>query len=310
MSLVSEKIIKRLFAVSGNICAFPRCQNNLIDLPSRKVVGEICHIKGKSPKSARYDRAQSREERHDYANLILMCVPHHRIVDADAKLYTVEELQKIKGHHEKIYSNRQLSLSEEAVHEFLVTIESNEIKGGSIIFVNAPQSGQIAHSIINSDSRTPITYQRLTQKKFQVGSLPITTQLISKIGFVLLAIALPFIVIGVFLTSVLVLKLLPVISMMIGVGFIFVARPLQTKGYERVGSINLECTELGDLYITEIEGICPFCGSPVKLRSMPKGSSLSIMGFCERNTEMHTFSFDHTRLNGVYYPITWEKPKK
>jgi hypothetical protein len=89
--------IKRLFAVSGNECAFPRCKQPLIE--NNTVVGEMCHIKGEKPKAARYDPNQTDRERDSFENLILLCGTHHTIIDGDEKKYTVERLTAMKAKH-------------------------------------------------------------------------------------------------------------------------------------------------------------------------------------------------------------------
>jgi hypothetical protein len=94
----STSTIKRLFALSGNRCAFPRC-----DAPMAlddTLVGEICHIRGRKPYAARHDPAQTPVERNDYGNLILLCAAHHKVVDDDEESYTVERLRKMKVDHE------------------------------------------------------------------------------------------------------------------------------------------------------------------------------------------------------------------
>jgi hypothetical protein len=73
--------VKRLFALSGNRCAFPKCTSLLVD--GTKVVGKICHIKAQSKGGPRYDPNQTQVERHGYDNLILMCGRHHDVIDAD-----------------------------------------------------------------------------------------------------------------------------------------------------------------------------------------------------------------------------------
>jgi len=92
--------IKRLFAVSGNKCAFPGCTNLLVDPASGKVTGRICHIKARRPSGSRYDPDQTPDERRAFENLILMCPIHHDIIDFDLDLYTVERLRDIKTRHE------------------------------------------------------------------------------------------------------------------------------------------------------------------------------------------------------------------
>src|SRR5437868_1911853 len=94
----SQPTIKRLFAVAGNICAFPRCTQALIH--ERKVTGKVCHIKAASPRGKRYDPNQSAEERHAFANLIVLCPIHHDVVDDDEEAYTVDRLTRMKEQHE------------------------------------------------------------------------------------------------------------------------------------------------------------------------------------------------------------------
>jgi hypothetical protein len=90
--------IKLLFARSGNLCAFPKCSASLV--VHETLVGEVCHIKGMRPGSARYDPRQANSERHAYANLILMCPTHHTVIDDDEETYTVDRLHEIKTAHE------------------------------------------------------------------------------------------------------------------------------------------------------------------------------------------------------------------
>jgi hypothetical protein len=96
----TQATIKRLFAVSGNRCAFPGCKTPLVHSASGKVTGRICHIKARKPGWARYDPDQTDEERHAFENLILMCPVHHDVIDSDEETYTVEKLQEIKARHE------------------------------------------------------------------------------------------------------------------------------------------------------------------------------------------------------------------
>lgn len=90
--------IKLLFARSGNRCAFPKCCAPMA--LNNTLTGEVCHINGARPGSARYDPAQSDVERHAYANLVLMCPTHHTVIDDDEETYTVDRLRKIKAAHE------------------------------------------------------------------------------------------------------------------------------------------------------------------------------------------------------------------
>jgi hypothetical protein len=88
--------VKRLFAVSGNCCAFPKCNNTLVDKPSGKVTGQICHINARSAEGPRYETAQTEEQRHSYGNLILLCPIHHQVVDDDPVAYTADQSNNIQ----------------------------------------------------------------------------------------------------------------------------------------------------------------------------------------------------------------------
>jgi hypothetical protein len=95
----TEAVIKRLFAVSGNRCAYPKCTVQIVQ--GNSVIGEICHIQAASPNGPRHDPLQSPVGRHGHDNLILLCPIHHKVVDDDTEAYTVERLRKMKLDHEK-----------------------------------------------------------------------------------------------------------------------------------------------------------------------------------------------------------------
>jgi hypothetical protein len=107
----SVPTIKRLFAVSGNTCAFPNCTQPLID--NSIVIGEMAHIKGEKPHAARYDSNQTDAERHGFDNIILMCPSHHTRIDKDEQTYPVEKLKRMKQEHE----SRQTSQFSVTDHE-------------------------------------------------------------------------------------------------------------------------------------------------------------------------------------------------
>src|SRR6188768_1569040 len=92
--------VKRLFALSGNRCAFPKCQVSIAEGTS--LVGEICHIKADRPSGPRYDPTQMESERQAFENLILMCANHHKVVDDDEVAYSVERLRQLKADHEGV----------------------------------------------------------------------------------------------------------------------------------------------------------------------------------------------------------------
>ncbi len=137
--------VKRLFAVSGNRCAFPECDVALVDPGSGKLTGRICHIQGR--KGPRYNPEQSPEERHGYDNLLLLCPAHHDVVDADVHMYTAERLLEVKRAHESGAAKR-LDLPDD-VAATVVADFANAIEAGSVLASVNQSGGQVAHTITN-----------------------------------------------------------------------------------------------------------------------------------------------------------------
>lgn len=144
----SRPTMKRLFAVSGNLCAFPKCSTPLVDPQSGSIVGEICHIKGEKPGAARYDPSQTNEQRHGFDNLILLCNVHHKIVDDDDTAYTVECLLQMKQQHESRHTGPS-PVNEATAERFITVAISNSTVHGSVITSHGQAGGQTAHTIHN-----------------------------------------------------------------------------------------------------------------------------------------------------------------
>lgn len=92
----SERTIRRLFALSGNVCAFPDCPSPIIEADGT-ITGEICHVRAQSKGGPRFQASQSVKERHAFENLILLCRRHHKIIDTESDIYSVEVLEEMKA---------------------------------------------------------------------------------------------------------------------------------------------------------------------------------------------------------------------
>lgn len=99
MPTFSRSTLKRLCMLSQNRCAFSGCKDVLSE-PTGTITGDVCHIRAASKKGARFDPHQSDEARHSFSNLVLMCVKHHSIIDAEPLTYTTQMLEKMKCDHE------------------------------------------------------------------------------------------------------------------------------------------------------------------------------------------------------------------
>jgi hypothetical protein len=74
---------KALYRLSRGTCYFPDCPRRIMEVVEGEpmVAVDIAHVYGANPGSARYDESMTDAERRAFENLILLCVPHHKLVD-------------------------------------------------------------------------------------------------------------------------------------------------------------------------------------------------------------------------------------
>ena len=102
---ITPSTLKKLFALSGNCCAFPGCTEKMID-EAGAVIGQVCHIEAANEGGQRYNYKQNDEDRRSFENLLVMCNKHHKITD-NVQVYLVESLVKIKTDHENRFKNKK-----------------------------------------------------------------------------------------------------------------------------------------------------------------------------------------------------------
>jgi len=153
---VADNTIKKLFALSRNRCAFPKCSTAIVQ-PTGTVTGKICHIAARSPRGPRFDPNQSSEERNSFSNLILLCSVHHDIIDGEPERYTVELLREIKDMHER-EGDIELSQEDSKLARRLIDSYSLNIaaSGESQVMVGSPGGIQAKTINIKTGSKTPI----------------------------------------------------------------------------------------------------------------------------------------------------------
>ena len=82
-------------ARAGGMCEL--CETRVLE--DSKLMGEVAHIRGHKPDSARYDRNMSESERESPENLILLCPNCHTRIDKLPEKYTVEHLLDKRDRH-------------------------------------------------------------------------------------------------------------------------------------------------------------------------------------------------------------------
>jgi hypothetical protein len=143
-----RSVVKRLFALSGNCCAFPECPQPIVE-ESGTVTGIICHIRAKRPGGPRYDSKQTAEQRHSFENLVLMCSRHSKVIDSEPRLYTVDRLEGFKS-GKTLTGENELSIADGKKVDLLliayrdVYITSREvtiglIKAEKVVFTKAKE---------------------------------------------------------------------------------------------------------------------------------------------------------------------------
>ncbi|MFB2846121.1 hypothetical protein ACE1BG_07520 [Aeromonas veronii] len=89
---------RQLFLLSGNKCAFPGCEQIMLDQFGH-FIGQICHIESANVGGQRFNASQSNEQRRHISNLVLMCPTHHGVTN-NVQQFPVSKLKKIKEVHE------------------------------------------------------------------------------------------------------------------------------------------------------------------------------------------------------------------
>ena len=99
---IADPVTNRLYALSGNQCAFPGCTHRLTEHGADEVpvtVGQRAHIVGVGRQGPR-SRATAPDDVDSVDNLMLLCGSCHARVDQNPRIYSVEVLAKYKADHE------------------------------------------------------------------------------------------------------------------------------------------------------------------------------------------------------------------
>jgi hypothetical protein len=108
-------VLRALFARSGNRCAFPGCTAPVIN-ERNQFIAQVCHIEAAELGGERYNSSQSDEERRDYANLLVLCYPHH-VETNDVARYSVQALREMKALHERQFERSPFKIDESLLHK-------------------------------------------------------------------------------------------------------------------------------------------------------------------------------------------------
>jgi hypothetical protein len=101
---ISAKTRKMLWGRAASRCAMPDCRKELVEDISETddptLIGEECHIVAQEVDGPRGKSPLTEKERDKYANLILLCCNHHKVVDDNEAAYSIAKLLELKKNHE------------------------------------------------------------------------------------------------------------------------------------------------------------------------------------------------------------------
>lgn len=102
--------LRKLFLLSGNLCAFPGCERIMMNADG-VFISQVCHIEAAEEGGQRFNKQMSNEDRRHFDNLLLMCHEHHKVTD-DVIKFPVERLRQIKRDHEGRFSRPDRAMLE------------------------------------------------------------------------------------------------------------------------------------------------------------------------------------------------------
>jgi hypothetical protein len=122
----TQLTIKKLFALSGNLCAFPGCNERLVN-DKNALDSCICHIAAANPGGERYNPNMTNEERADYNNLIILCPQHHAETN-NVEKYTVAVMKEMKKKHESQYLHDRLNQNSSMLRNVIYAIAEIDLQ--------------------------------------------------------------------------------------------------------------------------------------------------------------------------------------
>ncbi len=99
----NKNTMNLLCAHSAGRCQFEGCNKRLYkdSLTQRNFsLSNFAHIIASSPDGPRGDKEESEKLSDNVDNLMLLCYEHHKMIDSEPNIYTVEKLREMKIEHE------------------------------------------------------------------------------------------------------------------------------------------------------------------------------------------------------------------
>jgi nucleoside phosphorylase len=177
----SDRTIKRLFAASGGVCAFPECTTRLVDEQSGALLGEMCHIHAASEGGPRYDSTQSDVERNEESNLIILCPTHHSLIDQSSSMYPASALYSMKARHEARIAALVTGTFTE-IDDRQATDFARQIAGKSVDFAIIVAQKVQLKAIMQHFPELQATPRVVASSQYYTASIRLVTMMLPTIG--------------------------------------------------------------------------------------------------------------------------------
>jgi len=155
--------LNRLFAVSGNVCAFPGCDHPVFD-EDFELVAQVCHIESAMPGGERFNKKSNNEARRKQENLMVMCLRHH-VKTNNVLAYPTKKLREMKRDHEAQFleKSKQIPIPPMAIdkaydeikrisEEILITVKGTDSKVDYLIAQNERLAAYVTTNIPVADN--------------------------------------------------------------------------------------------------------------------------------------------------------------
>jgi len=165
--------VKKIFALSGNTCARPNCNNKLVE--DNVVIGEICHIEAAEEGGPRFNEDSNDECRRSGENLLALCESCHKKIDADENKYPTPMIRQWKKDHEAKNSTSNYIISDDvadkAIEKLLNQSNSNSNTGVQInnqaMNQNIQNQFGVQNNYLGNSSTNPISGYRPVNKELK-----------------------------------------------------------------------------------------------------------------------------------------------
>lgn len=164
---------------SGGRCAFPGCNRPIIVdgtvSDGATTIGEVAHIVASSDEGPRASKKMGIDERNQSTNLILLCEPHHKTIDAQFTTYSIGVLRQMKADHERRIQEQTASMPVVPPHELKTdTVHSTMLSVTHLpqIIFSAPCCfGEGQEDKVKERIKYPETYDELFPFLLRDGTL-------------------------------------------------------------------------------------------------------------------------------------------